>query len=125
MKRKKKRDPNSLPVLLKEAERVFNAWIRNRDRDLGCISCGKPITEAGHYFPVKGHSALRFHEHNVNGQESYCNKHLHGNQAYYRIGLVAKIGEEKVLELEALAAKREVKKWSRSELLEIIEQYKL
>jgi len=48
----------------------------------------------------------------------------HGNQAMYRIGLVDRIGEKAVKELEYEAVNNRVKKWSRLELNEIIEKYK-
>ena len=114
----------SLPKLLKKTEKVFNAYIRNRDEGLQCISCGRPGNQAGHYFPVKGFSALRFDEWNVNLQCPGCNLFRHGNQAMYRIGLVEKIGEEAVKELEKIAKNNRVKKWSREELYAIIEKYK-
>jgi hypothetical protein len=112
-----------LPKLLKKAEKIFNAYIRKRDEGLRCISCDRPGNQAGHYFPVKGYSSLRFNEYNVNLQCPVCNLYQHGNQAMYRIGLVDKIGEEAVKELEKLAVTERVKKWTRSELEEIIKTY--
>ena len=118
----KKRE--SLPKLLEAAQRVFNKYIRNRDEGLPCISCGgENANQAGHYFPVKGFSYLRFHEWNVNRQCPGCNMWLHGNQAMYRIGLVKKIGEKAVMELEALAINNRVYKFSITEVKEIIKTY--
>lgn len=114
----------SLPSLTKKAQEVFNAWIRKRDKDRGCISCGAPITEAGHYFSAGHHTALRFNEMNVNGQCTRCNCFLSGNLINYRKGLVKKYGETKVLMLENMADLRKVKKWSRFELEAIINEYK-
>ncbi len=112
--------PTPLPKLLKKAQEVFNAWIRERDRDAGCISCGGRVDHAGHYFAQGSHSALRFDERNVNGQCVGCNTYKHGNLIYYRHGLVAKIGEAAVEELEKEAISKPVKKWSREELEWII-----
>ena len=112
-----------LPKLLKKAERVFNAYVRQRDKNETCISCGKPGNQAGHYFTVKQFSALRFHHWNVNLQCAYCNLFAHGNQAMYRIGLVRKIGEYNVIQLEQIAMDNRIKKWTRKELNEIIEKY--
>lgn len=113
---------DSLPKLLKKTEKVFNAYIRKRDEGLPCISCGKNICDqAGHYFPVKGHSGLRFEEYNVHGQCSYCNLFLHGNQAHYRQGLVEKIGEQAVKELESKS--RAIHKWTKADLENIIKKY--
>jgi hypothetical protein len=48
----------------------------------------------------------------------------HGNQAMYRIGLVQRIGEEQVVNLERIAVNEMVKKWTRPELYELINTYK-
>lgn len=120
---KKKLTP--LPKLLKKTEKVFNAWIRERDKDKGCISCGNPVTQAGHYFPVHGFSALRFDEYNVNGQCAGCNCFKYGNQAMYRIGLAIRKGNPAVEELEQKAIGSPVYKWSRQELESIIKTYSL
>ena len=114
-----------LPKLLKKAEKVVNTWIRKRDEGGKCISCDNPGTQAGHYFPVGGHSALRFDERNINLQCSGCNLYKHGNQAHYRIGLVEKIGEDQVIELELIAKTQRIKKWTREELNQIIQKYKI
>ncbi len=112
-----------LPKLLEKAQKVFNAYIRKRDEGRPCISCGKEGNQAGHYFTVKQFSALRYNEKNCWLQCSYCNLYAHGNQAMYRIGLVARIGEDKVKQLEQLAHDNRIKKWTREELNEIIEKY--
>jgi len=108
--------------LLKKAQDVFNAWIRERDKDKGCISCGAPVTQAGHYYSQGHHSALRFNEINTNGQCVRCNCFLHGNLINYRGGLIKRYGEQKVILLET--GKNKVKKWSRLELIAIIQMYK-
>lgn len=123
-KRVNKVTKESLPKTLEKTQKVFNAYIRNRDEGLCCISCGgNNGNQAGHYFPVKGFSALRFHEWNVNLQCPGCNLFLHGNQAMYRIGLEKKIGEKAVRELEDMAVKNRVHKWSIDELKELISKY--
>lgn len=115
----------SLPRLLAKAQMVFNAYVRARDRDNGCISayCRGQVEHAGHYFSQGHHSALRFNEMNVNGCCAKCNTFLSGNLIRYRQGLVSKYGEQKVLMLEC--SSRSVKKWSRVELEAIIEFYKV
>lgn len=111
-----------LPKLLVKAQNVFNAWIRNRDKDKGCISCGGPVQHAGHYLSQGHNSLFRFNEVNVNGQCMRCNTFLHGNLIEYRKGLVKRFGEANVTMLEN-SVKR-VKKWSRFELEAIINEYK-
>jgi len=90
--------------LLKEAQRFFNLYIRERDKHLGCISCGTTTSNqyaAGHYRSVGAMGALRFEELNVHKQcNRYCNMELSGNIINYRINLVKKIGLEKVEWLE-------------------------
>lgn len=113
-----------LPKLLAKTQTVFNKFIRNRDKQKGCISCGSEVTEAGHYFSQGHHSALRFNEMNTNGQCVRCNRFLHGNLINYRKGLVARYGEEKVLMLENSADLRKHRKWQRYELEELIKMYK-
>jgi len=103
---------------------VFNAWIRFRDKDKGCISCPSwKVEHASHYLSVGNHGQMRYNEVNVNGSCAKCNTFLAGNLIFYRQGLVKRYGEEKVLMLEAQAHK--VKKWSRTELLAIIQAYSL
>jgi hypothetical protein len=112
----------TLPQLLKKAQTVFNKWIRNRDKDKGCISCGTQITEAGHYYSQGHHSALRFNEMNTNGQCTRCNRWLHGNLIKYREGLLKRYGQQK-LDLLDSAARNRVKKWDRTTLEQIIKKY--
>ena len=115
-----------LPKVLEQTQKVFNAYIRKRDEGETCISCGSnSANQAGHYFPVKGFSSLRYNELNVNLQCASCNMYKYGNQAMYRIGLVRKIGEEAVKNLEREAVNDRVKKWTRPELYEIINKYKI
>jgi hypothetical protein len=111
-----------LPKLLKQAQIVFNKWIRERDKDLGCISCGGSVDHAGHYFAQGSNSALRFDEMNVNGQCVGCNTYKHGNLINYRKGLVKRYGKEETEQFEILA-ERGAYKWSRSEVEEIIKKY--
>jgi len=122
----KKRDKlKSIPKLTKEAQQVFNKYIRTRDHGMNCISCGSDkANQAGHWISVKQSSALRYHEWNVNLQCAGCNLYLHGNQVMYRVGLVQKIGEKAVAELESMYINQRIKKWTREELEDIINKYK-
>lgn len=109
-------------ALIDKAQKAFNKFIRERDKDRGCISCNGRVEQAGHYFNQGQHSALRFNEVNVNGQCVRCNLHMHGNLINYRNGLVKKYGEQKVLLLES-SARKSIKKWSTVELHGIIQLY--
>lgn len=89
---------------------MFSRFIRARDADdngyCRCISCNKvrkwnDSIDCGHYIAKGSDSALKYNELNNNAQCSYyCNKMKSGNPIMYRIGLVDKIGEEKVKQLE-------------------------
>lgn len=90
---------------LKECQAIFNQYIRLRDADKPCVSCGRPATwdgqwHASHYRSVGSTPALRFEPPNVHKACSICNSHLSGNIMGYRPELVRRIGEEAVLELE-------------------------
>ena len=119
----------TIPKLTAKAQLIFNRYIRTRDSQDGffnCISCGQTkgheVMDAGHYVPVKGSSALRFDEYNVNGECKSCNGFDQFHLIGYRKNLIDKIGERMVLRLES--QHRLIKKWSRTELNEIIEKYK-
>jgi hypothetical protein len=88
----------------KEAQAVFNAWIRLRDHGLPCISCGTTANvqyAAGHYRTVSSCPELRFEPLNVHLQcNRNCNMAKSGSILEYRIELVKRIGQEKVDWLE-------------------------
>jgi len=101
---------------LKETQVVFNKYIRLRDQNDGCISCGSTSASsyhAGHYRSIGSAGHLRFNEHNCHRQCAACNTHLSGNLIRYRLGLIRKIGMELV---EALESDNETVKWSIEEI---------
>jgi len=123
--KKQKEDLLTTSDYLKMAQQVFNKWIRLRDKEQPCISCGKPLGlkyDAGHFWSAGGHSSVRFHPENVNAQCVSCNQHKHGNLIAYREGLIKKIGLEKYAEMEQIA--HNTKKWDKEELKELITKYK-
>lgn len=87
----------------KETQTAFNAWIRERDHDRPCISCGRHHSgqyHAGHYLSVGTRPEIRFEPLNVWKQCAPCNTHLSGNAVLFRQALVREIGVEKVEWLE-------------------------
>lgn len=105
-------------------QRVVNDYIRERDRNLPCISCGTWTTvqwEAGHFRSRGKASHLRYHEDNIHAQCHQCNVHLSGNQQQYRINLIAKIGAERV---EALENNNAPHRYTREELDAIRKRYR-
>lgn len=90
----------------REAQAVINRYVRLRDANLGCVSCGRPATwrgqwHASHYRSRGAAPHLRFNLHNIHKACSICNSHLSGNIMGYRPELVRRIGEERVAMLEA------------------------
>ncbi len=120
-KKKKRKKLQPLPKLLKKTQTIFNAWIRNRDKHDGCISCNGSVENAGHYWLQGSYSNLRFNEDNTNGQCIRCNKFNSGNLAEYEVRLRKKIGNKRFKWLED--NRRNEKKWNRFELEELIERY--
>lgn len=111
---------------LGKARKVFQYWVRLRDKDESCISCGNPNAElydGGHYLKAENYSGLIFEPLNCNKQCRKCNYFLDGNELNYREGLIKKIGEEKVLLLENSKDYNRVRKYSDEELKAIMAKY--
>lgn len=123
--RRKKLQP--LPKLIKTVQALANKYARLRDCDgtggANCISCGLwfeyDMLDGGHYIPTTT-SSTRFNEDNIHAQCHRCNRFLHGNLRGYFRGLEAKLGRERLDDLEASATSR---KWTRDELAELKEYY--
>ena len=116
----------TIPQLIGLAVKYFHAYVRERDKDEPCISCGKFTTlECGHFYSAGHYPALRFDENNSAGQCKHCNQFLSGNLLEYRRGLINRKGVKVVEDLEIKAAyfKRTGYKWDRMALIEIIEKY--
>ena len=113
---------------LKDFEKVFNEFIRVRDKDQPCISCGaeagKYTMSAGHHFPAGSFGNIRFDEINVNGQCWFnCNKNQHGNFPNYKVGLTERIGKEEYKKLE-FRAYQTTSKLSIPEIKDLITLYR-
>jgi hypothetical protein len=121
---KMKNDLKTTQDWLKEAQTIFNKYVRLRDMGLVCVSCQKPPLKknCGHYFSQGGHSNVRFDEDNCHLQCEHCNTFLSGNLLNYQIGIQKRIGAQKLLELQERA--HITKKWSIEELKQIIQTYK-
>ena len=112
----------SLKTLKALAIKTFNAWIRRRDKDKGCISCiTGGVHNAGHFYHGHIYSALQFNEVNVQGQCVHCNLSKAGNEKGFRQGLIRRYGQDKVDLLDSAARQR--KKWTEVELTFIINHY--
>lgn len=112
-----------------DAQVVFNKFIRLRDAGLPCICCGRVATkgsiggdyDCGHYRSRGSAGHLRFHEDNAHAQLKQCNRWGAGRAVDYRIGLIHRIGLERV---EALEANNIPHKWTIEEVKGIIATYK-
>jgi hypothetical protein len=109
---------------LKIAQKVFNTYIRLRDKNDPCISCGtrNGKKNAGHYYSQGGHSNVRFDEDNVHLQCEYCNTYLSANLINYTKGLEEKIGHSRLMNLSQRAQAQ--KKWTMDEVKDLIKEYK-
>lgn len=116
---------------MREAQQAFNAFIRARDIDKPCICCGNfpksglelhgHAWDCGHYRSTGSAPHLRFNEDNAHRQLAYCNRHGAGRAVDYRIGLIKRIGLERV---EALEADQTPRKYTVQELIEIKALYR-
>ena len=109
---------------LKEAQVVVNQYIRLRDADLPCVSCGRfhdGQWHAGHFRSAGGHPELRFEPLNIWRQCAPCNTHKSGDLVNYRAELVRRIGPEKV---EWLEGPHEAKRYTIDDLKAIKAEYR-
>ena len=136
-KAKKEFNQNDTKWLTTEAQKAFNKYIRKRDEQLPCVSCGYVFSylegepqgedrqrQAGHLKTESKNALLRFNEDNVHSQCNHCNDPfwgLKGNVGEYEKNLRVRIGNEKV---DKLFMPKVVKRWTVKELKEIIDTYK-
>lgn len=112
--RRLKKEIQPLRVWIKEAQTEFNKFIRLRDIEEPCISCGRHDHEiediftggkwdCGHFLSRGAFPELRFEELNAHKQCKSCNggsgqftQKNHTVTQDYEIRLIKKIGQEKV-----------------------------
>ena len=99
---------------LKEAQAAFNRYVRIRDEERPCISCGSLLQEqkqggvrdCGHMlsrgaYPDARH---RFGLDNTASQCVKCNRFLSGNVANFRKGMIARWGVHRIEAMETCTA---------------------
>lgn len=121
--RERKEKLKSRSELAREAQQALNAWVRLRDADKPCISCGRHHEgqyHAGHYMSVGARPELRYEPLNVWKQCAPCNTHLSGNAVLFRQALVREIGLDRV---EWLEGPHPAKKYTADELRAIKAEY--
>lgn len=113
--------------LVNELQRIFNKFIRERDKGKPCIYCGKDILKSGehvataaHYLPVSTSAALRFEPLNVHLAGLICN--FNDDRKAYRENLVRRIGDLPVRLLEM--RQHSLEKLTREEIVEKIQHFK-
>lgn len=125
-KKKRKEELEPLSFFINKLQKYFNKYVRLRDNKKPCISCNRSNkgvkVNAGHLYNVGDYPEVRFNEINVNLQCEHCNNFKRGNVIEYRKNLIKRIGEENVLELEALLHKPA--NYMKHEVIELIEVYK-
>lgn len=127
--REKLKAMETYPQLVKKAQTAFNAFIRARDAEKPCISCGAPLkgpqvgggADCGHFRSVGSAPHMRFVEDNAAGQCKRCNQYLSGNHVEYRKGLLERIG---MVRLEQIESDQTIRKYTREALIEIARHYR-
>jgi hypothetical protein len=105
------------PEWQREAQAAFNRYIRMRDLDKDCVSCGRVLNgasnyltgsaiDASHYRSRGAASHLKFNVFNVHSACTRCNRQLSGNAVEYRIRLIKRIGLQRVEQLESSSTPR-------------------
>jgi Bacteriophage Lambda NinG protein len=118
-----------LPELKRKAQTAFNGFIRARDAEKPCISCGASLIkeafgggfDCGHYRSVGSAPHLRYNEDNAHGQCKRCNRYGSGMVVQYRHGLIDRIGLERIRILEADQC---IRKYTKDGLRELAAQYR-
>jgi hypothetical protein len=120
-------DNKSIRQLINEARIPFQKFIRMRDANHACISCGLAISalwDAGHFYKAELYTGLIFDEDNVHKQCRKCNTYLGGNENNYRIRLIAVKGREFVEALDAKSDAARLHRYTKDELREIRNKYR-
>jgi len=110
-----------------KAQRAFNRYIVLRDAGLKCISCnatGGVKWSCGHYKTSGANPHLTFNEDNCAKQCWFnCNSNKSGNVSMFRLGLIERIGIDRVNQLDN-SLNTDKKSYTKEELLDIEKVYK-
>lgn len=119
-----------------QAQKAFNQFIRLRDRDEPCISCGEINPpdlhggqwDCGHFLSVGSHPELRFEERNAYKQCKSCNggagRFAHKNATVskqYEARLIEKFGQDLV---DWLNGPHEMTMYRRDDYIRIRDKYR-
>lgn len=125
LQRSRKEAAKTITDYHKTAQQQYNRWVKYRDWEKPCISCGQPhdigARHCSHYRSRAAASSLRYHWANTNMSCAQCNSYKSGNVVPYRVSLVRKYGEDIVQRLENNNGTR---KWTKEELQRIAKVYR-
>jgi len=124
-----KRKPKTIAGLVNDAAVILQRVVRLKAADENgyaqCVTCGRvdhyTNMDGGHFISRK-HTAHKLLEENIHACCKGCNGFLNGNMIPYTIFMIDTYGREFVDELEA--TKNETRKYSRQEILGIIDDLK-
>lgn len=124
----KKKKLKSISALESKLDRLFSEWIRRKDADEGgtvrCVTCPRLLfwrdAHAGHFIK-RQHRSVRWDERNVAPQCPADNVFKGGCQDEFAAHIIKQHGHAVFDEL--MAKKRAVRKYTRSDLEELICQY--
>jgi hypothetical protein len=109
-----------------DARKSFQKWIRLRDSDKPCVSCGSTQADTfdgGHFYKAEVYSGLIFNENNCHKQCRKCNRFMNGNELNFRKGLIERYGLDYVTNLDNICDINRVKKYTKEELIAKKMQY--
>lgn len=136
---RKKKDKESVPrnipktyplsTYIKKLDVVYSLYIRLESADKRgfnpCYSCGThkhyKEMDCGHYIS-RSHKSVRFYKKNTHPQCRWCNRFNEGNKPGYALHLMKDYGPDILYELDR--EKNKIKKWTPSELTDLIDHYK-
>lgn len=119
-----------LPKELEKTKHLVHKFIRERDVDKPCISCGSAYRsnfDAGHFYPSGKFSNIKFDFDNIHGQCIKCNRYNKGEFENYSLELPNRIGQDRfdALKKRAALSKKFLKKWTIYELEQIRKSVKV
>ena len=126
---KEHKNRKGLTSILESVKSVCHEYIRLRDKNKPCISCGTQWHkdfQAGHFYKAELFSTIKFNELNINAQCVQCNIRKEGNESEYRVNLPSRIGEDAFKALDELGKLDHSVdfKWDREELKKIRAYYR-
>lgn len=87
---------NDVKLRKESAIKSCHAYIRERDRKKGCITCGRPLVgvkfDAGHFLKATN-SYTKFMEKNIHGQCVHCNQYRGGEEGIYKEKIIQMYGD--------------------------------